>query len=106
LQRFTEALYDEAANLTYTALTGVRKQSVSDAERLLSASVADFMKKNNYLAEEEYVRTISNWRAACDERGLSELTRSKYNYQLLNYVIEELMPWFKEYDFSHLEVNR
>ena len=78
---------------------------MSDAERLLSASVADFMKTRNYLVE-KYVRTISNWRAACDERGLSELARSKHNYQILNYVVEELMPWFKEYDFSYLEVNR
>ena len=61
---------------------------MSDAERLLSTSVANFMKSRNYLLE---VRVISNWRAACDERGLSELARSKYNYQMLNYLLEELM---------------
>ena len=35
LERFTEALEDSASQLTYPALTGQRKQSVRDAERLL-----------------------------------------------------------------------
>ena len=34
-------------------------------------------------------------------------TRCKFNYNFLNLVLEELMPWFREtYDFSLLEVNR
>ena len=43
----------------------------------------------------------------CDECGLSELQRCHYNYDFLNLVLDELMPWHKDiYDFSHLEVNR
>lgn len=99
-------MYDKAANLTYTALTGVKKQLVSDAEQLLSTIAANFMKFRSYLLEEKYVHVVSNWRAACDERSLSELTRSKYNYRMLNHLLEELMLWFRDYDFSHLEVNR
>lgn len=34
---------------TYTALSGIRKQDVGDAERLLSASVAAFLAKQGYV---------------------------------------------------------
>ena len=59
---------------------------MSDAERLLSASVADFMKTRNYLVEEKYVRTISNWRAACDEHGLSELARVRCSLVIVRKI--------------------
>ena len=36
LQRFEEALHDPSSGLTYTALCGIRKQSVEDVERLFS----------------------------------------------------------------------
>ena len=72
-----QKLYNGVANLTYTALTRVRKQSVSDAEQLSSTRIANLIKSRNYILEEMCV--ISNWRAACDERGLNQLTRSKYN---------------------------
>ena len=65
------------------------------------------MSKKGYKYEEKFVRTVRNWRRACDERGLSSLQRSKFNYQLLNLILDELMPWHtKRYDFSLLEVNR
>jgi len=32
LERFEEALHDPSAELTYTALSGIRKQSVEDVE--------------------------------------------------------------------------
>ena len=48
-----------------------------------------------------------NWRRASDERGLTELQRLKFNYQMLNYLLDDLMPWHNEvYDFSTMEVNR
>lgn len=34
LERFEEAVHDPAARLTFCALSGVRKQSVEDVERL------------------------------------------------------------------------
>lgn len=69
LERFTEALFDEASGLTYPANTGQCKQSVQDAEILFSEGVEQFMFKHNYIYEANYVRIIQNWRRACDERG-------------------------------------
>ena len=98
---------DPDSGLTYSALTGQRKQSVRDAEVLFSAEVAKFMEKHNYTFEAEFVRVILNWRRASDERGLTELQRSRYNYQLLNFLLDGLMPWHQQtYDFSTMEVNR
>ena len=106
LARFMECLHDPEARLTYTALTGERKQSVADAERLFSPSVLAFMEKRGYDFEANYIRAVLNWRRACDERGLSELQRSHFNYQMLHYILDELIPWHKQYDYSYLEVNR
>ena len=102
-----EALSDPSSKLTYASLTGERKQSVEDAERLLSTDMANFMKKKGYAYEEKYIRVISNWRRANDERGLTELQRCRFNYEFLNFIIDDLMPWHKDLlDFSLLEVNR
>ena len=87
-----EALQDAEAQLTYTALTGERKQSVKDAERLFSPSLLAFMEKKGYAFEAKYIRVVLNWRWACDERGLSELERCRFNHQMLNYILDELMP--------------
>ena len=107
LDRFTEALSDETSGLTFPALTGQRKQSVKDAENLFCEGVEKFMTRKGYEYEAKYVRCIRNWRRACDERGLSSLQRSRFNYELLNLMLDELMPWHtKSYDFSLLEVNR
>lgn len=107
LEKFTEALYDETSGLTFPALTGQRKQSVRDAEILFSEGVQKFMRKKGYDYEAKYISTIKNWRRACDERGLSSLQRCKFNYQMLQLILDELMPWHsKYYDFSLLEVNR
>ena len=107
LERFTEALFDEASGLTYPAITGQRKQSVQDAEILFSEGVEQFMLKHNYIYEANYVRIIRNWRRACDERGLSSLQRCKFNYEMLQFILDDLMPWHREqYDFSLLEINR
>jgi len=107
LERFVEALSEPTSGLTYPALTGSRKQSVVDAERLFSPDLAQFMEDKGYHFEAKYIRTIWNWRRASDERGLSECTRSKFNYSMLNMILDELMPWYKQcYDFGLLEVNR
>ena len=107
LECFVEALHDPSSKFTYPALTGQRKQSVSDTEHLLSKEMVAFMERYGYVEEARYLRVIANWRAACDERGLSELECSCYNYELLNYLLDDLMPWHSEmYDFSLLEVTR
>ena len=65
------------------------------------------MEKKGYEYEAKFISRIRNWRRACDERGVTELQRCKFNYKLLEMILEELMPWYKEqYDFSLLEVNR
>ena len=51
LERFFEALSDRDAGLTYPALTGVRKQSVQDVERLFGSGVIQFMKNHDYKEE-------------------------------------------------------
>ena len=107
MERFVEALSDPSSDLTYPALVGSRKQSVIDAERFFSPNLAKFMQDKGYEYEAKYIKTIWNWRRACDERGLSECTRSRFNYKFLNLLLDELMPWHTEtYDFSLLEVNR
>lgn len=98
---------DESTNLTYTALTGQRKQSVADAERMFNPEVAKFMKSKGYAYEAKYIQIIWDWRRACDQRGLTELQRCRFNYRFLDMVLDELIPWNKQiYDMSLLEVNR
>ena len=55
MERFVEALEDPKTGLTYPALTGVRKLSVEDVERLFGQGVIDFMKDKNYEKEAEYL---------------------------------------------------
>ena len=109
LERFEKALHDSSAGLTYTALSGVCKQSVEDVERLFGDSVINWMEIKGYNVEAEYLRVICNWRRACDERGLSYAQQSQFNNNLLKYVLDELMPLHMKdrlRDFSLLEVNR
>ena len=78
--------------LTYVALSGQRKQDVDDAERLFSKSVAEFLQKEGHAKETNHIQTICNWHIASDKRGVQQRTRSKYNYNMLNYILDELMP--------------
>ena len=109
LERFEEALHDTSSGLTYSALSGVRKQSVQDVERLFGNSLIDWMEKKGYLVEAKYLRVVRNWRRASDERGLSDEQRSHFNNELLDYILDELMPWHRDEgfrDFSLMEVNQ
>ncbi len=107
LERFTEALYDPSTNLTYPALTGQRKQSIRDVEVLFSNEVEKFMDRKGYKVEAKYIGAFRRWRLACDQRGLTQLQRCHYNYELLSLLLSDLMPWYKDiYDFSTLEVTR
>ena len=108
LERFVEALTDKDAGLTYPALTGVRKQSVQDVERLFGSGVIQFMKRNDYKKEYEFLTVVRNWRRAIDERGLTELQRQLFLQEFKDYICCDLMPWYGDgtKDFSLLEVNR
>lgn len=104
---FVDAMNDPHTGLTYTALTGKRKQSVSDAEKLLSTAVADWCKKNEFPKEAYVIEVIANWHKASDGRGLDEETRKKYNIAMLDFILEDWMPWYKENrDYSTLDPNR
>ena len=48
---YSEALYDPSANLTDTSLIGVRKQTVSDAERMFSRQLTIYLESNSYKEE-------------------------------------------------------
>ncbi len=106
LERFGEALEDPASGLTYHAFIGKNKQSVRDAECLFSQSIMDFMTNKGYKVEAEYIKVILNWRRATDERGLTEEQRSNFNYDMLNYLKDELIPWHKDSHLGTMEVNR
>ena len=63
LQGFDEAMRDPKTGLTYAALIGQRKQSVQDAERMLSFLVSDFLEENGYNQEASYVKIVAG--ASC-----------------------------------------
>jgi len=102
-----QALEDPSSVLTYSTLTGVRKQSVEDVEHLFGPSIISFMERHGYKAEAEMVKMVRNWRRAIDEKGLNEQQRRQYHDNFLNYILDDWMPWHRELrDFSLLEVNR
>ena len=106
VQRFCEAAYNQSTGLTYSALIGLKKQSIGDVERLFNPNIKEFMVQKGYTYEAHYIRTIRNWRRATDERGLSQEDRSSFNSDLLSMILDELIPWHHNYDYSTLEVNR
>ena len=95
LQGFDDAMRDPNTGLTLAALTDERKQSVRDAERLLSYLVGKFLSENGYEREGEYVNIVAGWHEAADGRGLSELERCKKKYAMLNMILDDWMPWHK-----------
>ncbi len=68
-----EALYDPTTNLTYTARTGARKQSISNVDWLFSKKMEEFMTSKGYTCslEPKFIQVMLNWRRTRDERGLS-----------------------------------
>ena len=78
-----------------------------DAERLLSYHVANFFRGKGYENEYQDVKVIAQWHESSDGRGISQLKRSQYNYEMLNYLLDEWVPWQKDdYDFSKIDINR
>ena len=56
LERFLEAVYCESTQLSYDALVGTRKQSVSDVEQVFSSRALEFFESKGYSEEAKYVR--------------------------------------------------
>ena len=93
--------------MTLAALTGERKQSVVDAERMQSYLVGKFLSENGYEKEGKYVNIVAGWHEAADGRGLSELERCKKNYAMLNMILDDWMPWHKTTpNFATIDINR
>jgi len=91
-----EAVHNSSAGLTYTALSGIRKQSVEDVERPFSKSLIKWMEDKRYDTEAKHIEVICNWRRACDKRGLTDKQRSKFNEDFLEYILDDLMPWHRK----------
>lgn len=106
-EAFSVVLADPLSGLTHAALVGKRKQSVKDAERLFSYHVCDSLRRHGYHTEADYVRIVAQWHEASDGRGLSQLQRCKYNYEMLNFILDEWMRWYTDkYDFTTIDINR
>ena len=106
-EAFDDALKDPKSGLTHAALVGRRKQGLKDAERLLSYPVVESLRRHGHAVEAEYVEIVVNWHEATDGRGLSQLQRCRYNYRMLNYILDEWIPWHNDnYDFSTIDINR
>lgn len=107
LQYFRDALNDPSTGLTKSALTGVNKQSVPDCERIFSFGMIDVMQKNGHENEMAFVRLVHNWHKASGGRGLDEDTRHLYNKDMLNWILDDWIPWHSEnYDFSTIDMER
>ena len=75
-------MYDPDTHLSYHALIGTRKQSISDVEKMFSESVLKFLEQKGCDKETTYVHVIINWRKASDMRGLTDEQQEKYNKDL------------------------
>lgn len=65
------------------------------------------MKKNVHGSEARFVEVVRNWHKAADGRGLSEEQRSSYNKDMINFLLDDWMPWHKyDRDFSTLDILR
>lgn len=106
-EAFADVLADPLSGLTHAALVGERRQSVKDAERLLSYNVVRSLERHGKNEEAAFIRIIAQWHEASDGRGLSQLERCRYNYHMFNFILEEWMPWYRDcYDFSTIDINR
>ena len=73
LQGFDEVMRDSKTGLTYAALTGQRKQSVQDAERMLSFLVSAFLEEKGYNQEALCVKIVVGTSHSCYLHGKKEV---------------------------------
>lgn len=104
---FVEAMLAPNTGLNQAALAGLRKQSVTDAERLLSHRVAAYMEQQGHHTAAEYVSIIAGWHEASDGRHLSEVERADKNKRMLSYLVQDWIPWHAQFhDYSLVDINR
>lgn len=71
--------------------------------------MAKFMKSRGYTDEARFIEIVSNWHKASGGRGLTEQQRQQYNQDMLDYILEDWIPWRgnqEQHDYSTLDVNR
>lgn len=106
-EAFDDVLRDSLSGLTHAALIGKRKQSLVDAERLISSHVVSSLRRSEHHQEARHIELLTQWHEATDGRGLTQLQCCKFNYQMLNYILDEWMPWHVDnYDFRTIDINR
>lgn len=104
---FRNALHDPFTGLACEALAGKQKQLVQHCEEIFSRGVLEFMQRNCHATEAKFTETVQNWHKATDGRGLSEQTRSQYNKDMLNFLLQDWMPWFQqERDYATINILR
>ena len=106
-EAFSDVLSDPLSGLTLAALVGKRRQSVKDAERLLLYHVEQALERHAKPEEAKFICVIPQWHESSDGRGISQLKRCRYNYGMLNFILDEWMLWHPEcYHFSTIDINR
>lgn len=97
---------DPKTGLTHAALVGTCKQSVPDSKKLLFFHVAKCFVEKHYFPKAEYVETIAHWHKASVGRGISQLQHCWQNYCMLNYILDEWIPWHRDHDLSTMDINK
>ena len=106
-EAFSDVLSDPLSGLTHAALVGKRRQSVKDPERLLSYHVVQSPERHAKPKEAKLIHVIAQWHESSDARGISQLQRGRLYYGMLNFILDEWMPWYPEcYHFSTIDINR
>ena len=59
-----------------------------DAERSLSSLVTKSLRDHGHLREAEFVEVLAQWHEASDGRGLYQLQRCRYNYKMMNMILD------------------
>ena len=73
---------------------------------MISPGVISFMERNGYHEDAKVIRLLHNWHKAVDGRGLTEEERSQHCKHLLEWIIEDWIPWTGDNpDYSLLDVN-
>ncbi|XP_077987455.1 uncharacterized protein LOC144442058 [Glandiceps talaboti] len=104
-QRWTKAIKDPTTGLS--ALTGKRNLTVGDCEIMFSIGLIDYFEEEGYTNEKRFAEIVLNWHKASVVHGISDQTRKDYNKGILNYILEDWMPYQNEVPgFSYLDVNR
>lgn len=70
-EAFDDVLMDSLSGLAHAALTGKRKQSLVDAEQLISTHVVSSLCRKGHHQEACHMEVLTHWHEATDGRGLS-----------------------------------